>query len=467
MRPTLPCQLRLRKTVWRIPPSKPSPRPTAPQEQTPLRAAFYRGGTSRAVILQPQDLPANHAKWRAIFRQVLGSVGLGEPYGRQLHRLAKGTASLGKICLVEPFHKTDEKDTAVPHVDYTFVSLDPKAGHVDVASNSGNMLSAIGPYAYNARLLPPDIYAIKDGDITVVIRNTNTMKLIESTFAVSGGQAAVTGKHSVDGVNGKGSSITLAFQDPLRTATRSHFPTGKLIDIIEGYKVTCMDGTVPVVFIRADAIGIPGTILPHELNEQRDKLIMLEKIRKTAAVAMGITDDEATVPRTIPKIAVVSQSAQHTTVSGATLKDSQVDIVVRFISDSEPHHAIPLTGALTTALAARMSGTVVDQVLAPEEVVEGVLTIAHPSGRLHVKLDYDRSKKPPRWVGSVSTTAQRLFAGKAYWTSSASEADTDVPSPADSARHSLGLAFVNELRFRESPEALVERLYRDQNASSS
>ncbi|KAK3214992.1 hypothetical protein GRF29_19g1883647 [Pseudopithomyces chartarum] len=464
MRRTLPCQLRLRKTIWPIPPSQSTPRSTSSSapEQTPLRAAYYRGGTARAVVLQPQDLPANHAKWRAVFRQLLACVGQGEPFGRQLHRLTKGTSSLGRICLVEPHHTSDPGDPSVPHIDYTLVSLDTKSGHVDVSSNSGNLISAVGPYAYNARLLPPDIYRIKDGYVTVRIRNTNTLKLVESTFAVCGGQAAVTGKYGVDGVNGKASEITLAFQDPTRSVTKKAFPTGRAVDVIEGLKVTCVDGAVPVVFVRADAAGIPGTILPHELTGQKMKLSLLEKVRRSAAVAMGISDDESSVPRTIPNIAIVSQSTQHTTVSGATLKASQMDVVLRFISDSEPHPTIPLTGALTTALAARMPGTIVEQLLTPEEAVTGHLTIAHPSGKIHVKLERDISKTTPSmWVGHVSTTAQRLFAGKIYWTDSSRDAETNMITNANNTQHSLGLDFVNELRLRESPQSLVERFYQE------
>ncbi|OAG05202.1 DUF453-domain-containing protein, partial [Paraphaeosphaeria sporulosa] len=323
---------------------------------------------------------------------------------------------MGNICLVEPYHQTKEDDATSPHVDYTYVSVDAKYGDLDVEANSGNLLSAVGPYAYNARLLPPDLYAIKDGEITITIRNTNTMMLVESTFSVVGGQAAVTGSHKVDGVNGKGAKISLSFRDPTCSTTGKRFPTGRAVDMVEGYEVTCVDGAVPVVFIRADAVGVPGTILPHELTQNKDAMELLENIRRAAAVEMGIADTKKTALRTIPKIAIVSQSCRHSTVSGSPLVSSQMDLVVRFISDTEPHPAIPLTGALTTAVAARMPRTVVEQLLAPEEVMPGTLTIAHPSGRIQVKLDYEAGTKPSVWVAKVSSTAQRLFQGNAFWT---------------------------------------------------
>ena len=459
MRQTLSCQLRLRKLLCPISPSQPSPRITLAQDQTALPVAYYRGGTARAVILQPQHLPTNHAQWQSIFRQVL-AVGLGEPSARPLNRLTKGTSTLGNICLVEPYHRigTGHERPTTPHLDYTLIRLDTKSGLVDISDNSGNMISAVGPYAYNARLLPPEIYQVKDGRVTVLIRNTNTMQLVEASFFVSGGQAAVIGRHAVDGVIEEGAPVSLAFQNPIGSVTGTTFPTGRLVDTIDGLKVTCVDGATPVVFVRADALGIQGTILPDELIEQTVKLNILEKLRRSAAVAMGIADKEQRVPRTTPKIALVSQSAHHTTLSGLTLKASQVDVVIRFISGSEPHPTVPLTAALTTAVAARMPGTLVEQLLAPEEAVCGAITIAHPSGRIHVKLEHEKSKgHRSRWVGHICTTARRLVVGNAYLTGSPVEAATALNADAGQTCRSLGLAFVRELRSSEPSKNLTER----------
>jgi 2-methylaconitate isomerase len=45
-------------------------------------------------------------------------------------------------------------------------------------------------------------------------------------------------------------------------------------------------------------------------------------------------------------------------LSGEIIDAGQVDLTVRFISDSRPHRALPLTSALCTAVAARIMGTV-------------------------------------------------------------------------------------------------------------
>ncbi|RMZ74268.1 DUF453 domain [Pyrenophora seminiperda CCB06] len=482
MRPSPGYALRLRSYI-----SRNDARPAAPIQRS-VKAAYYRGGTSRAVILQPQALPKERATWPAIFRQIMGS---GDRYGRQLDGLGAGISSLSKICLVEPYGKRfpllqkgaryrtgsygldgvretlqaaealDQKeaersgDGPKLDIDYTFVGLGIENDEVDVAGNCGNMSSAIGPYAYNAGLLPASIYK-SDGEVTVKIRNTNTGKLIDSTFKVVGGEAVVTGDYTIDGVSGKGSQIKLDFKDPYGSKTAKVLPTGKKIDNILGYRVTCIDGANPAVFIRADEVGIDGTILPDDFNKLPDKLALLESIRKAAAVAMGIAPTEDIVPRTIPKIGLVSQSSSHLVLSGETLKSSQMDIVIRFISDTQPHRAIPLTAALTTAVAARIPGTIVEQMLAPEPLSSSAITIGHASGRLQVNATMHKKKKLIPVSATVFRTAKRLFEGDIFYTdvvkktSSTTSTSTDHVNYDSSGLHSLGLAFVLEHNGKDS-----------------
>ncbi|KAL1978528.1 hypothetical protein VTN31DRAFT_1387 [Thermomyces dupontii] len=66
----------------------------ANQKQHSLPAAYYRGGTSRAVFFKKEDLPAERHRWDAIFRAVIGSP--DPSYGRQLDGLGGGISSLSK-----------------------------------------------------------------------------------------------------------------------------------------------------------------------------------------------------------------------------------------------------------------------------------------------------------------------------------------------------------------------------------
>ena len=485
MRPSPVFSLRIRSFVSRhdvVPPDA--------TVQKPIEAAYYRGGTSRAVIIQPQALPKHRAKWPAIFRQIMGS---GDPYGRQLDGMGAGISSLSKICLVEPYGRrialpergtrfrtgfggidaaresaqvaqTQEEAQGVEEeqnldIDYTFVGLGIENDEVDIAGNCGNMSSAIGPYAYNAGLLPARIYAQGDGEVTVKIRNTNTGKLIDSTFEVIGAEAAVAGDYKIDGVTGSGSKIKLDFKHPYGSKTGKVLPTGRRVDKVGGYRVSCVDGANPCVFIRADDVGVDGTILPNDFNKLPEKLALLESIRKTAAVAMGIAPTEDDVPRTIPKIGLVSQSSSHPVLSGQTLKSSQMDIVLRFLSDTQPHRAIPLTAALTSAVAARIPGTIVEQMLAPEPLMEGAITIGHASGRLQVNATMGTENKLYPVSGTVFRTAKRLFEGKTFWSDKTDKREEATKSDSlygSNGKHSLGLAFVLENRGKSSAHLFEE-----------
>jgi 2-methylaconitate cis-trans-isomerase PrpF len=472
--------------------------------QTPIPAAYYRGGTSRAVFFQPQHLPQDRSKWPAIFRQTMGS---GDPYGRQLDGMGAGISSLSKICLVEPYgrrrpvarqaiaervqyqsldgardllDKVRTRGDAVDgiDVDYTFVGLGIENDEVDVAGNCGNMSSAIGPYAYNAGLLPPRIYAKGNGEVTVRIRNTNTGKLINATFQVAGGQAAVVGDYTIDGVTGPASKIKLDFEQPYGSKTGKVLPTGNRIDRILGYKASCVDGANPCIFIRASDVGVDGTILPNDFNKLPDKLALLESIRKAAAVAMGIAPTEEAVPRTIPKIGLVTMSEEHTVLSGQMLQTSQTDLVVRFLSDTQPHRAIPLTAALTTAVAARIPGTLVEQLLSPEPVVDGAITIGHASGRLQVDATMDEKDGVTPINATVYRTAKRLFEGTTFWVDNATEKDGKT-TPKDESKmaslrsihgsngmHSLGMAFVLESRGQSTKDLYADDVVIEETPSN-
>lgn len=133
-----------------------------------VAADFYRGGTSKALFLQPKDLPQDKEKRHALFRAAIGSP---DPYARQLDGMGGGISSTSKICLVEESSRDDAD------VDYTFVQIGVKDKQVDYASNCGNMVSAVGPYAID-KGFKHELQG--DGTALVRIYNTNTKKIIHA-----------------------------------------------------------------------------------------------------------------------------------------------------------------------------------------------------------------------------------------------------------------------------------------------
>lgn len=333
-------------------------------------------------------------------------MGTPDPNGRQLDGMGAGISSLSKICLVAPIDDPDAD------VTYTFVGLGIETPIVDLAGNCGNMSSAVGPYAFNERLLGNIDYE-KEGTATVRIFNTNTKKYIHNSFPVANGQAQVQGDFSIDGVGGTSAKVTLDFLDPSGSKTGKLLPTSNVIDKFNGIEVSCVDAAGPGVFVSAKDIGVDGTILPNDFNKVPEKLQLLDDIRRQAAVAMGMSKTTAGVSRVTPKIAIVSSPASHKILSGQTQEASAVDVVIRFISDEQPHRAIPLTGALCVAAAAKVQSSVVQQHVAERPVDPGMITIGHSSGRIQVTAAMNNRGEVE--TATVFRTAKRIMDGQVYW----------------------------------------------------
>jgi 2-methylaconitate cis-trans-isomerase PrpF len=370
------------------------------------RAAFIRGGTSKAIVFHRRDLPQDRAAWDPIFLSAMGSP---DPHGRQLDGMGGGVSSLSKVCVVGP-RSRDDAD-----VDYTFAQVQVKEARVDYSINCGNMSSAIGPFAVDEGLL-----RFPDGDAIVRIHNTNTGKIINATFAVRGGAAVVDGDLEIPGVAGRGAPVRLDFVEPGGATTGKLLPTGHVVDRLEvagvgAVEVSMVDAANACVFVPAQALGLSGTELPERIERDGALLERLAAIRCAASVAMGIAgdDDAARANRAVPFIGFVSVPQDAITLSGERTSASSVDVTLRMLSNGQPHRALPLTASLCAAVAARIEGTLVNRVTRGGSA--GALRVGMPSGIL--ALDARVRSENGRWIaehGSFYRTTRRLFDGHVY-----------------------------------------------------
>jgi hypothetical protein len=371
-----------------------------------LPAVFMRGGTSRAIMFHARDLP-DRSDWDPIFLAAMGSP---DPSGRQLNGMGGGISSLSKVCILAPSPREDAD------IDYTFAQVQIREAAVDYRGNCGNMSSAVGPFAVDEGIVLPN------GDTAVVrIFNTNTKKIIRSTFPLSGGRAAVDGALAIPGVAGTGAPVRLDFLTPGGATTGRLLPTGQPIDVLDvpgigPIEVSLIDAANACVFVRAADLGLTGRELPDVLDGDKALLDRLQRIRRAASVAMGIARDEAEA-RTInavPVIGFVAPPMDAPTLSGEPITAGQIDLTARFISNGQPHRALPLTASLCTAVAARITGSLAHQMLGPDAA--GSIRIGMPSGILTVDADVVRDATG-QWVansGAFYRTARRLFDGRVY-----------------------------------------------------
>ena len=374
-------------------------------KQLKIPAVFMRGGTSNAVVFNVKDLPRDRSRWDAIF---LAAIGSPDPYGRQLDGMGGGVSSLSKVCVVGPPTHPDAD------IDYTFAQVQVKEARVDYGANCGNMSSAMGPFAVDEGLVKAS-----GPDALVRVHNTNTKKIIWSKFPLDDGVAAVDGNLAIPGVAGTGAPVKLEFREPGGATTGRLLPTGNAADTLDvpGYgrfRVSMVDAANACVFARAADLGIRGTELPDEIDANPELLKKLAAIRVAASVAMGIakTTEEAAKRAAIPFVGFVSSPQDAKTLTGDRVEASGVDLTARMMSNGQPHRALPLTCTLCLAVAARVEGTVVNEVARRASDPEAEIRIGMPSGVLTAAASV--RKLEGQWhaeQGAFYRTQRRMFEG--------------------------------------------------------
>jgi 2-methylaconitate cis-trans-isomerase PrpF len=373
-------------------------------DQTGVRASFMRGGTSKGLFFRQEDLPEERAERDRFLCAALGSP---DPYGRQLDGMGGGISSLSKAMLVR--RSTGEG----VDVDYLFAQVEVAAPAVDYAGNCGNLSAAVGVFAVEQGYVQ-----LPDGPGVVRMFNENTGKRVDCHLEVRAGRAVVGGAAEIAGVPGQGSAIRLEFLAPGGSRTGRLLAGGPRFGagLADGRTVTAsfVDAANPCVFVAAADLGLTGAELPAELAAMPEALAALEQVRRAAGVLAGLAAEPALVPESVPKVALVGPPARWTTLAGETMPGDAADLQVRMISMGKPHLAIPLTGALCTAVAARVAGTVVAELARPVPAGEA-LRIATASGVVPGFADVTRAGE--EWhaaSASVLRTARTLMTGVVY-----------------------------------------------------
>jgi hypothetical protein len=284
------------------------------------------------------------------------------------------------------------------------------------------MSSAIGPFAVDEGL----VRAVGP-DTVVRIHNTNTRKLIVARFGLENGKAAVEGDFVLPGVAGSGAPIKLEFVAPGGAATGRLLPTGNVIDSLDltgadSIEASMIDAANPCVFVAAEAVGLSGIEMPDQLERDAGLMRRLETIRVAASLRMGIaaTPAEAARKPSIPKVAIVTGPRDAATLTGNPLTADTCDVTIRMISIGQPHRAVPLTGAMCLAVAARLPGSIVARVARVPATPGAPIRIAQPSGLTVVASALRRDNDG--WFAEHATvyrTARRLMEGHVFVRTSA------------------------------------------------
>lgn len=379
-------------------------------EVVPIRCSILRGGTSRGVFFLENDLPRERAAIERILLDVFGS-----PDIRQINGLGGATSQTSKAAIIGQASRPDAD------VDYTFAQVSVTAALVDWGGNCGNISSAVGPFAIDQGL----VRAVEP--VTIVrIHNTNTGKIIRAEVPVVDGRAAVDGECEIPGVPGKGARILLDFADPGGSTTGRLLPTGRVIDRLtlgDGREldVSIVDAANPVVFLRAADLGFTGHELPLEIEARLDATATLEEARSIVAEMIGLVKDRADATRLspgLPKVGFVAAApVTYRSSGGDELRAEAMDVCARLMSMQTAHRSYMATGAIATAAAAWIEGTIVNQATRPRAArpEPDTIRIGHPYGVMDAVVRAEGpSSQPTINAVAVGRTARHIMDGQVW-----------------------------------------------------
>ncbi|WP_281947697.1 2-methylaconitate cis-trans isomerase PrpF [Vibrio parahaemolyticus] len=378
--------------------------------QIKVPATYMRGGTSKGVFFNLEDLPSEaQVAGEARDKLLLRVIGSPDPYAKQIDGMGGATSSTSKTVIVSRSSQDDHD------VDYLFGQVSIDKPFVDWSGNCGNLSAAIGPFAIHAGLIPQDRLP-ENGIVTVRVWQVNISKTILVHVPIVNGFVQETGEFELDGVTFPAAEIQVDFVDPA-DGEGSMFPTGNLVDDlvvpdVGTFNATFINAGIPTIFIDAESIGYQGTELQDQINNDDAALAMFESIRAHGALKMGLISEleEAQTRQHTPKIAFVSKPKSYQSSSGKAVNESEIDVLVRALSMGKLHHAMMGTAAVAIASATCVPGTLVN--LAAGGGEKESVTFGHPSGTLKVGAQAKQTEQG--WVvqkAIMSRSARILMEG--------------------------------------------------------
>ncbi len=353
--------------------------------QRRIAATYMRGGTSKGVFFQLDDLPQNARTPGPVRDELLMRViGSPDPYAKHTDGMGEATSSTSK-CVIISKSARDDHD-----VDYLYGQVSIDTAFVDWSGNCGNLSSAVGPFAIAHGLVDASRVP-HHGSCRVRIWQANIGKTIIAHVPMANGEVQETGDFELDGVTFPAAEILLEFLHPADDGEdgSAMFPTGNPVDNLDVpgvgmLKVTMINAGIPTVFVDAADVGYRGTELQDAINDDTAALARFEAIRAHAALRMGLIAriEDAVQRQHTPKVVFIAPPADYIASSGKSVHAGDIDLNVRALSMGKLHHAMMGTASVAIATAAAVPGTLVN--IAAGGATREAVRFGHPSGTLRV-----------------------------------------------------------------------------------
>jgi 4-oxalomesaconate tautomerase len=352
-----------------------------------IPCTLMRGGTSKGLYFHMRDLPADRA---ARDRVLLAAMGSPDP--RQIDGVGGAHPLTSTVAVIGPPTRPGAD------VDYLFLQVVVDKAEVSDSQNCGNILAGVGPWAIESGLVRVA------GPVTPVrIHMVNTGSVAVAHVPTPHGAVEYEGEARIDGVPGTAAAIPIDFLDVAGSSCGSLFPTGAVVDRVDGIDVTCIDNGMPVVIIAAADLGKSGAETPEELESDPALKARVERIRLALGPRMNLGD---VAKKTVPKMTLVAAPIAGGAISTRTFIPHRV------------HEAIGVLGAVSVATAVVTPGSVAARFAAAVARADdggSLIEIEHPTGFFTVAMDVVADGAIVRVQRSaLLRTARKLMDGKVH-----------------------------------------------------
>lgn len=348
-----------------------------------IPCTLMRGGTSKGLFFDAQDLPQAAADRDRVLLAAMGS-----PDARQIDGVGGAHPLTSKVAVISRSRRADAD------VDYLFLQVAVDRPQVSDSQNCGNLLAAVGPWAIEQGWVP-----IRGGTTDVRIHMVNTQSLAVASIDTSDGAVQYEGGARIDGVPGTAAPIALEFLDVAGSSCGSLLPTGHVTDRHGDLEITCIDNGMPVIIVLAQDLGLTGGESPAQLEANASLRERLEALRLAIGPRMNLGD---VAKKTVPKISLVSAPRAGGAIATATFIPHRV------------HEAIGVLGAVSVATACAIPGSVAHKA-ARHVAGQSRVDVEHPSGFFSVDVDVQvRGAEVSVRRASLMRTARKLMQGQVF-----------------------------------------------------
>jgi 4-oxalomesaconate tautomerase len=350
---------------------------------TGIPCTLMRGGTSKGLYFHADDLPGE----RALRDRVLLAA-MGSPDARQIDGLGGAHPLTSKVAVISRSTRPDAD------VDYLFLQVVVDRAEVSDSQNCGNILAGVGPWAIENGLVP-----VAGAATAVRVHMVNTGSLAVAHVPTSQGAVEYEGTTRIDGVPGTAAPIALEFLDVAGSSCGALLPTGNAIDLVDGIEVTCIDNGMPVIILRASALGVTGAETPAQLEANVALAARVEDIRLKMGPRMNLGD---VTRKTVPKVCLVSAPRIGGSIATATFIPHRV------------HEAIGVLGAVSVATACVIPGSVASQLARRGEGSGPRIEVEHPTGFFTVDVEVEVTRHIVVRRALLLRTARKLMRGDVF-----------------------------------------------------